>query len=447
MRVEDGYRVWHGACHLDDAKMAPTDYNHFDGYIQGPETLCKYKSGEEVSGLNAGGWHDAGDFDLRIESQAGTVYGLALVQDYFAPDWDSTYIDQSKKLVRILSPDGKPDILQQIEHGLLSILGAWRSLGRLYRGIIEKELRNYVLIGDPLNHRHTRLVFTEANPRRELETAASLALAASALRDFNPDLAKESLSTATELWQRVVEKSKDIKSLGSSYLLAAGELFLAHKDRDIRLSYARALLEGYTALAENEEFSGFSFIWNTQGPARAYKELKSFIVDISSENKDIAKSWASFENLFLAQAKNAAEVLKTIARSNPYGIPYNPQVWGAGWGTQALARRIWMLVKTLPHVFNRDTVFKAFDFILGCHPGRNRASFISGVGTESVLVAYGMNRADSSYIAGGAISGTGLIGPDLPELLEWPFLWQQTEYVLGGGTTDWLFLALAVSSL
>jgi endoglucanase len=28
-------------------------------------------------------------------------------------------------------------------------------------------------------------------------------------------------------------------------------------------------------------------------------------------------------------------------------------------------------------------------------------------------------------------------------LLTWPFLWQQTEYVLGGGTTDYLFLILA----
>jgi len=34
MRVEEQYRVWHGACHLDDARMAPVNYNHFDGYLQ-----------------------------------------------------------------------------------------------------------------------------------------------------------------------------------------------------------------------------------------------------------------------------------------------------------------------------------------------------------------------------------------------------------------------------
>jgi hypothetical protein len=39
MRVNDRYRVWHDFCHLDDALMAPTNLNHFDGYVQGPSTL------------------------------------------------------------------------------------------------------------------------------------------------------------------------------------------------------------------------------------------------------------------------------------------------------------------------------------------------------------------------------------------------------------------------
>ena len=54
-----------------------------------------------------------------------------------------------------------------------------------------------------------------------------------------------------------------------------------------------------------------------------------------------------------------------------------------------------------------------------------------------------MNRADYSYIPGGVISGTALIRPDFPELLEFPYLWQQGEYVLGGGSSDYMFLVLA----
>ena len=58
----------------DDARMAPA-HNHIDGYDQ-KEGLSKFKPGEVVPGVNIGGWHDAGDFDLRIESQAGESYIL-----------------------------------------------------------------------------------------------------------------------------------------------------------------------------------------------------------------------------------------------------------------------------------------------------------------------------------------------------------------------------------
>ena len=100
-----------------------------------------------------------------------------------------------------------------------------------------------------------------------------------------------------------------------------------------------------------------------------------------------------------------------------------------------------------PEIFKSEYVFNALNFILGVHPGENTASFASGVGVNSLTVAYGINRADWSYIPGGIGSGTALIRPDLPELKTWPFFWQQTEYVLGGGTTDYLLLALAADNL
>ena len=69
------------------------------------------------------------------------------------------------------------------------------------------------------------------------------------------------------------------------------------------------------------------------------------------------------------------------------------------------------------------------------------------VENHRATTAYGFNRADASYIPGGVISGTALIRPDFPELKEWLYLWQQTEYVLGGGSTRFLFLVLAVRDL
>jgi hypothetical protein len=57
-------------------------------------------------------------------------------------------VDQETRVVEMHRPDGKADILQQIEHGLLSIIGGYESLGRLYRGMICPTLRQYVHLGD-----------------------------------------------------------------------------------------------------------------------------------------------------------------------------------------------------------------------------------------------------------------------------------------------------------
>ena len=212
MRVNDKYRVWHGFCHMDDARMAPVDSNHFDGYIQFHSTLTSFKSGETVPGLNVGAWHDAGDFDLRVESQAETVYGLTLAFEAFHPDYDNTSINQQTHVVEIQQPDGKPDILQQIEHGLLSIVGGYKSMGVFYRGIIEPTLRQYTTLGDPANITDNkfyselktngtvpavglpnspddRWVFTEENPGRAVEVAAALAAASRVMKGYNDTLA------------------------------------------------------------------------------------------------------------------------------------------------------------------------------------------------------------------------------------------------------------------
>ncbi|MFZ0280100.1 MAG: cellulase N-terminal Ig-like domain-containing protein, partial [Bacteroidales bacterium] len=107
MRVNEKYRVWHGLCHMDDARMAPVSYNHFDGYIQGGSTLTGFKPGEHIPGLNAGGWHDAGDYDLRVESQSGEVYILTMAYEAFGINYYETYVEQVSHIVEIHQPDGK----------------------------------------------------------------------------------------------------------------------------------------------------------------------------------------------------------------------------------------------------------------------------------------------------------------------------------------------------
>jgi hypothetical protein len=457
MRVNDKYRVWHGLSHIDDALMAPVNHNHFDGYEQGPSTLTKFKPGEHVPGLDRGGWFDAGDHDLRIESQIDTVHGLALAWELFHPDLDNTMIDQASRIVEIHQPDGKPDVLQQIEHGVLSIVGGYNSMGRLYRGIQDASLHQYTFLGDaadmtdnqvfhdtdgaamkvlaaaavagdqtepkidhlpPLGSPGSaddRWVFTEENPRRELDTAGGLTAAYRALKGFNDPLANDCLRIARELWTNAKAPTISLWRLESAIELyqTTGE----QKYADVILG----LQDQIVARVDRVGWLGARSLSLIKDPAYTAKiraALKSYRTQVDE-----------------------------LGRATPYGIPYTPEIWGAGWEIQRFGVEQYFLHVGAPDIFTEDYMLDSLNFILGCHPGSNTASFVSGVGAKSMIPGYGMNRADWSYIPGGIASGTALIRPDFPELLEWPFLWQQGEYCLGYPTSDYVFLVLAADHL
>lgn len=439
MRVNEKYRVWHGLCHMDDARMAPTDFNHFDGYIQGSSTLTSYKSGDHVPGLNIGGWHDAGDYDLRVESQSGEVYILVGAYEAFGVDYDETSVDQGTRVVEIHQPDGKPDLLQQIEHGALSVVGGYRNLGRLYRGIICPEKRQYVMLGDGstmtdgLIHdsklkpgektgTHSspaddRWVFTENNPSRELTTAAHMAAAARVLKGFNDTLSLQCLELARAIFSNNYEMNG---RLLNAKIHTASELFLTTGEQQYR-----------------------DFILNNR---------ETVIKGVGQVGWLIGRALPAINDPGFAAAvkdamKGVSEGIMKQAEETPFGVPYRPSIWGAGWDIQSFGVRQYYLHKAFPDVFPAAPVFDALNFILGVHPGTNTASFASGVGAKSTIVAYGVNRADWSYIPGGVSSGTALIRPDFPELLDWPYLWQQQEYVMGGGATNFMFLVLAADQL
>jgi hypothetical protein len=147
-----------------------------------------------------------------------------------------------------------------------------------------------------------------------------------------------------------------------------------------------------------------------------------------------------------AVARDFAAVVDAQKR-NPYGVPYRPHIWGAGWDIQRFGVQQYFLHRGFPGIVAPEYMLNALNFVLGVHPGSNTASFASGVGARSMTAAYGYNRADWSYIPGGVVSGTALIRPDFPELKDFPWLWQQAEYVMGGGATHFMFLALAADEV
>ncbi len=346
-----------------------------------------------------------------------------MAYEAFKVDYDVTSIDQTTKITEIHQPDGKADLLQQVEHGALSVVGAYRSLGRLYRGIICNDLRQYVMLGDAAamtdnikGNDDDRWVFTEENPYRELSSAAHLAAVSRVLKGFNDTLSAQSLEAAREIYRStsVTGRAKTAK------IQAATELFLTTGED----TYKKYLLSETDYIAENIRMTG-CFI------GRADKKIN---------NPKFSKAIRSaLQNLQAELQKQGAET--------PYGIPYRPHIWGAGWDIQSFGFRHYFLHTSYPDIFSTEFIYNALNFVLGCHPGSNTSSFASGVGSRSATVGYGLNRADWSYIPGGVISGTALIRPDFPELLEFPYLWQQVEYVMGGGSSHYMFLVLAAQQL
>ena len=436
MRVNDRYKVWHGLCHMDDARMAPVDHIHFDGYMQGPSTLTRFNPLDPVPGLNAGGWHDAGDYDLRVESQGGTVYALSLIWEAFRPEYDVTDINQKEHLVEMHRPDGKPDILQQIEHGTISIVNGYHMLGRLFRGIICSDLRQYVLLGDGSvmtdnvvytgkkekgipdwfgQQNDDRWVFTEINPKRELKVCAYLAAASRTLKGFNDTLSQQSLEIAEILWQKNSESEFDREKI-----LALVELILTTEKPE----YSEQLLAMKSEVARLVPETGWS------------------VARIATRIED-----PFFQRGYLLGIQNYYSNLQQETSENPFGVPFSPRTWGSAWGIEKFGVEQYYLYTLLKIEVARQYMLNALNYVLGVHPGENTSSFVSGVGTKSATIAYGINRDEWSSIPGGVVSGTAYIKPDFPEFKEWPYLWQQTEYVMGGAASNFMFLVLGAEEV
>jgi hypothetical protein len=260
-----------------------------------------------------------------------------------------------------------------------------------------------------------RWVFTEDNPAHELEAAAGLAAASRALKGFNDPLSADCLRIARELWVSAKAPKDSLDRL-----LPAIELLQTTGEG----KYADAVLGLQGAVLGHMDDYGW----------------------LGARSLGLVKDAAYTEAM-----RTALRALRTRvdaqAGMNPYGIPYTPDIWGAGWDIQRFGVQQYYLHAGAPDIFTDEYMLDAIAFVLGCHPGPNTASFVSGVGAKSLIPAYGMNRADWSYIPGGIASGTALIRPDFPELVDWPFLWQQREYCMGYSTSDYVFLILAAEHL
>ncbi|KAF1684641.1 glycoside hydrolase [Pseudoxanthomonas broegbernensis] len=440
MFVNEAYRVWHGRSHMDDARQVAPNKEHFDLYGQGPDLDSPFQPGEHIPGLDIGGWFDAGDFDLRTQTHYATVMSLVDTWEQFRPTRDETTIDQKKKHVEIHVPDGVPDMLQQIEHGTLMLIAQHRVFGHAIPGIVEPDLGQYTHLGDavtktdgkvddpsdPDSPNDDRLAFTTNTTALNYGSAAALAAASRALRGYNDALAEECLATAKRVWEFEHSREPNLFQVGNTTggnpedeeLRAAVQLLLTTDDA----GYAARIGELWPAI-------------DARFPFNAPYALAA-----------MPKMDAAFGAKLRARAEAFKAERAAMVSENPYGVLITRGGWAGNGAVVGMAAANYRLHKAFPDLFGIEDTLQGLNYLYGTHPDSN-ISFVSAVGAKSKQVAYGNNRADFSFIAGGVVPGVLVLKPDFPENKEdWPFLWGQNEYVINLGAS-YIYLVHAAQDL
>ena len=432
VKVREGYRTWHGASHLDDARQAPVNYTHFDGYKQGPTTDSPFVPGQHIPGLNVGGWYDAGDFDLRTQTQTRVILDLVHAREEFRLNSDDTSVDEAAREVQMRKPDGVPDVVQQIRHGVLLLLAEHHAIGHAIPGIIEPTLEEYTYLGDAASKTDGRIysehlgrlesdgiysgvpddrwAFTTHTTALSYDEVGALAAASRVLRGFDDKTADECLEIAEKVWDEEHRQPPALfqyfnttgSNLQHAELEAAVELLIStHRE-----AYRQRLKELVPAVRAK-----FAFLGGTASRAIPLMD--------DQFRKDIAEGLAAYK-----------PKLEHMLTENPYAVPISTGAWGGAGAVTQFATEMYFLHRAFPELIGPEHTLSAIDYVLGRHPVSN-VSYVSGVGAQSKLIAYGNNRADYTFIPGGIIPGVVIIQPDFPELKEgWPFLWYENEYVV-----------------
>ena len=447
--VRDAYRLWHGVSDMDDARQAPPNEQHFDGYRMGPTTDSPYKAGEHIPGLNVGGWFDAGDYDNIAPSQYSVIENLSLAYRSFGLKWDELAVDETARTVEMHRPDGVPDAVEQVRHGVLQILAQIHAVGHPFMGIIEPNLREYTHLGDAASKTDGRIysdklgpnevkgdysgkpddrwAYTTKLPFLQYGAASALAEASMTLKGWDDPLAKQCLDAAEELWQQeqAHPTANTSRPFGPPGMAAMGEWRASlelMQATDGGAEYKKRFLELYPSVEKNFGFGGWMAVF-----ALPYMD-------------------ADFRQEFEAQVKAYKTEFDARMAETPFGVPPSLGTWGGSQQVAAMGAQMYFLHKAFPQIVGPEYTLRAANYLLGTHPDSS-TSYISAIGTVSKLKAYGNNRADNTFIPGGMIPGYIVIKPDFPECIDdFGMLWFEDEYTISAASA-WILEATAAEQV
>ena len=424
MYVTEGYRTWHGEPFKEGYLQAP-ESDHFDLHRQGPNTETKYKPLELIPGLNVGGFFDAGDFDIETGSNINVVQNFIRTWELFKPQRDETFVSQKQRYVELHRPDGVPDVLQFIEHGMLNLVAQAEQIGHMASTLSNSILDNYHHLGDAASitdglHYDPSLkpyevsadgkrsgtpddmwAFTNRNPSLDLQAAGVFTSAARVLKGYNDELAERAQKQA----DRLRSEAQQLQS---------------QRRRGRRNAQAEA---------DNDWLTGTG-----DGNYRnVVRNLQPYLDSIPMKD-------AAYKEKLRPAVQQYAEYIKSFDTQNPYGVPIGLGNWAGVNAVLNFGITVNYAHIYFPDIISKDEVYRVANWLYGCHPYHNY-SFVAVVGaTRPKQVFYGNNRADFSFIPGNVAPGLLFRKPDHFENYDdCPFLWGQNEGTIAGNTQYIIF--------
>jgi hypothetical protein len=500
--VREAYRVWHGASHLDDGRLAPVVGKQFDGWSQATAMDGKYKGGDHIPGMNVGGWYDAGDFDLEEPAQLSVIQSLALAYRAFNLKYDELTVDEASREVEMHRPDGVPDAVEQVKHGALYILAQFHNIGHAIRGTHEPDLRQYTHLGDGASKTDGRIydpklgpnevkgndsgkpddrwIFSDTNSFFQWNAIAALAASADVLKGWDDALAKDCLETAIKAWNdekahptpipAVEEFDEDDSDDTGALAVSQGAVSDVQNGRDRRGSAdtpaAPASTNPPAAPPAGFDRAAFETMqdWSaalelaiaTHGAEPYRSRLKELFPQMITPQQMGFRGWTAVRALPYLDASAKNQMHEAVKRymvgldkqldATPFGVPPSLGTWGGSGAVMEMAIRMYFLHKAFPDLVSTEYTLRAVNYILGTHPVSS-SSYVAGVGTVSKTKTYSNNRADNAYIPGAVIPGYIIIKPDFPECIDdFGFLWFEDEAVVAG-SANWVVAGNAAEAI
>ena len=372
----------HPECHRDDGARVAANHGGPDGFVSYEVEGTPYSAGEHVE-CALGGWHDAGDYDLNVPAQAYVTWMLALAYEEFGLDRDVAEVNARARTFSQGTSDGVPDVVQQVEHGALWLLGMQQPDGRVYNGICAEDAQRPGELGKVTDGRpgtgDERLVYVDYHADCQLNFAIAMAAASRALAEHRPDLARRCRTAAVvafdyfqghdEVYRRGSYTAGNVKGneRDASVIAAAAELYLTTRD------------EQYVAVIDDlaPSLSDLKLDWPLprQTGTGGFRYVPPFLARIYPELPEGDAKAAVLETCRRAAQKKADQ---TGVRPWPF-LWYHFGQWGNTGTSTARTFDTYWLSQVAPDVLPPQSVLRNMLWVFGLHPAGD-TTFVTGLG-------------------------------------------------------------------